>query len=327
MVIVESTYQDPITISATRLDGPTPVEFIGPSQFILLPPNGGPTGWPLSSVTADGWRSYIPAIQMPLDATGCYAIDFTGPGLSKRITFWAELDPAGRTVVASEPPVCGPPPPLLKPPTDGPGYLRVGGRTYLSGVAFQAPGPTLSVDPSLVGREIGRVKWNIDDPDIDFCHADLDGASSALEPGTSIHAHQGYREDFRVVAETPYGWRIFESDWRDGANTAEELLDIRGKVVSIDVQGRTGGDPTGERWAVADPGDVGELVARLLDEPITLSSDIAQFGEPGLSFTFQLDDSTRVTRFWFAGPRPYSSGIPVSEAFLDEITALLEQSQ
>jgi DNA-binding CsgD family transcriptional regulator len=326
MVIVEDTYQDAITISATRLDGQTPVQILGESEFILLPLSGGPEGFPPISVTADGWRNYLPPIQMPLDATGCYALDFTGPGLSERVTFWAELDPAGRTVVASEPPVCGPPPPILKPPTDGPGYLRVAGRTYLSGVAFQAPGPTLSVDPSLVGREIGRVKWNIDDPDIDFCHADLDGASSALVPGTSIHAHDGYREDFRVVAETPYGWRIFESDWRDGADTADDLIDIRGKVVSLHAEKRQG-QAVMASWAVLGSGDVVAIVDRLLDEPISFSGDIPLFGEPQLLFTFQLDDATQVSRFWFAGPQPYSSGIPVSEAFLDEITTLLEQSQ
>ncbi|MEX0781580.1 MAG: helix-turn-helix transcriptional regulator [Dehalococcoidia bacterium] len=327
MVIVDASYTEPITISATRLDGQTPVEFIGPSQTILLPPDGGPTGWPLTSVSADGWRTYIPAIQMPLDAGGCYAIDFTGPGLDQRITFWAELEASGPDPVPpSDPPACGPPPPLVKPPTDGPGFITISGRLYIS----QAVGrPSLAVHPDLVGREIGRIKWNVRDPEIDYCHGELDGSTSFLPPGAPVHALTGYREDFRVVAETPYGWHIFESAWRDGASTADELLDVRGKVVSMTVdEGEVGGsDAPARSWTVDDRDAVDQLVDRLLTAPFAFNTAPEPQPDRALSVVFQLEDGTEVSRFWFAGPRAYSSGIPVSEAFLDEITALLEQAR
>ncbi len=332
MVIVEDTYQDAITIRATRLDGQTPVEFLESAPLLPLGEAGGVR---VSSISADQWRTYGTAVQMPLDAAGCYAIDFTGPGLNERITFWAELDADGPESTASDPPICGTPGPTPPPITEWIGFVRMNGVSYidvwwLNGeLVGGLRGPDFAVDPSLVGREIGRVKWNIGDRSIDQCHANLDGASTALAPGTAVHAMRDYREDFRVMAETPYGWRIFESDWHDGAQTADELLDIRGKVVSLTItEGEVAGSAaTGSPWTISDPARRDELVDRLLTEPITFNTAPEAQPDPALTVTFALEDGTHVSRFWFAGPRPYSSGIPVSEAFLDEITALLEQSQ
>jgi DNA-binding CsgD family transcriptional regulator len=327
LVIVEDTYQDAITVSAKRLDGATPVEFIGPSQTILLPPDGGPTGWGISSASADGWRTYLPAIQMPLDAAGCYAVDFTGPGLNERITIWAALDSAGPSPVSADPPVCGTPDPRFPAPiTEWIGFVRLNGRTYVDPGWLSMPRqPALSVDPSLAGREIGRVKWNVADRSIHQCHAELDGAATTLAPGTPVYALSGYREDFRVVAPTKYGWRYFEADWREGAKTAGDLLDVRGKVTAITVREGTDDKP-GRTWQVP-VARVEALTNMLLDEPLVFDPTVKALAEPRLMVTFQLKDSTAVERFWFAGPRAYSSGIPVSQHFLESVTVFLEEAR
>jgi hypothetical protein len=199
-------------------------------------------------------------------------------------------------------------------------FLRVNGRTYL------LEGPA---DVAQRGDEVASIRWNVSVPGIHPCHADLDGSSSVVGVGAPVYALAGYREDFRLLAQTESGWGFFEAKWQDGAASAEELLDVRGKVVSLTIeQARVLSDEIENTWVVTDPTRVADIVDRLLTEPITLSgSGSGEGGEPALRVTMELSDGTFVRRFWFAGATTYSTGIPVRETFLTEITASLEQSQ
>lgn len=194
-------------------------------------------------------------------------------------------------------------------------FLRVDGRTYLlEGAA----------DPSQRGNEVATIRWNVSVPGIHPCHADLDGSSSVVTVGAPVYEMAGYRRDFRVLAQTESGWAFFETGWRDGVTSAEELLDIRGKVVSLTIeQANIGSNTIENTWTVTDPAAVADIVERLLREPLRFGGD-GEGGEPALRVRMEMNDGTAVRRFWFAGANPYAQGIPVSEAFLDEIVALLE---
>jgi hypothetical protein len=194
-------------------------------------------------------------------------------------------------------------------------FVRVNGRTYL------LEGPA---DPAHRGSEVARIRWDVSVRGIHPCHADLDGSSSVVAVGAPVYEMAGYRDDFRLLAQTESGWAFFETGWRDGTTSAEELLDIRGKVVSLTIeQANIGSNVIENTWIVTDPTGVERLVERLLAEP-TMFSSASEGGEPALRVTMQMTDGTAVRRFWFAGPSPYAQGIPVSEAFLAETIAFLE---
>lgn len=333
MFVVDPTYQGPITVAGTRLDGPGEADFVGPATHALLPPGAQPAsgdaGFMVMSMTTDGWRNYAAAILIRLDRPGCYALDFSGAGLSERVVFWAQEAPAatGATPPASGSPVpsaCGSGASGGASVIDWVPFVRLRGHSYLRYRWGEAPVGQLAVDPSLAGRQVGTVLWNVNDDATDPCHAQLDGSSSSLAVGTPLYEMAGYDSDFRLIAETPLGWRIFESDWRDGAKTAAELLDIRGKVVSLTVSRREfGAGGASQNWVVTEPKRVDDLVERLLSERLTFSALPAGTEPPGLDVTFRLTDGTTVQRFWFAGPQAYSSGIPVAEGFLKTLVAEL----
>ena len=62
-----------------------------------------------------------------------------------------------------------------------------------------------------------------------------DGDATYLNPGTPIYAVKGYSPEFRLAALEDNTPRLFEADTHPEAESGEALLDIRGKVTSIDV--------------------------------------------------------------------------------------------
>ena len=62
-----------------------------------------------------------------------------------------------------------------------------------------------------------------------------DGDATYLNPGTPIYAVKGYSPEFRLAALEDGTPRLFEADTHPEAESGEALLDIRGKVTSIDV--------------------------------------------------------------------------------------------
>ena len=111
--------------------------------------------------------------------------------------------------------------------------LRFGGITY------EENWHTLTLQ-DLLGPELHRVAFMVDD------HAGSnyilqDGDATLLPPGTPVHEVKGYKPEFRLAALVNGRVKIFEADTNPLAETGEDLIDIRGKVTSIDILSRKHG--------------------------------------------------------------------------------------
>lgn len=196
-------------------------------------------------------------------------------------------------------------------------FLRILGRSYLeSGV-----GATRGVQP---GRQVGVVVWNVTDSSTNPCYSRLDGSSSVLAAGTAVYAMKGYREEFRLVAEAPGGWRIFETVGLNGGKMVGDILDIRGKVASILEQPVRGGDPIAPAQNVDQPDRVAALTELILDVPVSLTPGITDPGDanpPELQLTFHLTDGTTTVLTFYVGATEFSQGIPVSPVTMGRLEA------
>ena len=86
----------------------------------------------------------------------------------------------------------------------------------------------------LLGPEFYRVAFMVAD------HAGSnyileDGDATLLAPGTPVHEVKGYKPEFRLATLADGRVKIFEADTNPLAETGEDLIDIRGKVTSIDI--------------------------------------------------------------------------------------------
>ena len=122
-----------------------------------------------------------------------------------------------------------------------------------------------------------------------------DGDATHLNPGTPVYAVKGYVPEFRLATLEEGRVTLFEADTNPLATTGEDLLDIRGKVTTIDilseedakkVLGTIDGERPVERFA--------ELV---LESPV--DQEWWDHDGPRYFLGFRLADGTSVVRsFW-----------------------------
>jgi len=190
------------------------------------------------------------------------------------------------------------------------------------------PQPPLSVDPALAGRQVGTVLWDVEDRATKPCYSLLDGSSAVLEAGTPVFAFNGYKESFRLVAETPEGWRVFEADGIVGAKFVGDLLDIKGRVVSVvaEREEQSGGRTVLAR--ITDAGAISTFMDFILGQGIDLAggatppSDSAQ----RVLLTFWLSDGTATARRFYVGGQT-SQGIPIGRDVFTQLEAYLEAAR
>ena len=112
--------------------------------------------------------------------------------------------------------------------------IQFGGITYLAKGSLGGPIITegeraLTIED--LGSEIYRVAFRIEG----YSGSHQDGDATYLNPGTPIYAVKGYSPEFRLAALEDGTPRLFEADTHPEAESVEALLDIRGKVTSMDV--------------------------------------------------------------------------------------------
>lgn len=145
-----------------------------------------------------------------------------------------------------------------------------------------------------LGPELYRVAFRISGYTGAYYHAQ-DGDSTHLNPGTPVHAVRGYSPEFRLASlEEDGGVTLYEADANPLARTGEDLLDIRGKVLAIDI---LDDDRDLTVLATIDDGLVEEFVEALLAAPVDqLNRD---HDGPRYFLGIRLADGTAVVRaFW-----------------------------
>lgn len=125
-----------------------------------------------------------------------------------------------------------------------------------------------------------------------------DGQATYLEPDTPLYAVQGYDPSFRLAARVDRnggnsnGWLLYEVAANPDAQSATELLDVRGKVerVSLEVFGTAEQTVAGERVnSVLGSEEAKRITNATLDAPLRRVSG-AHFN---VYLTFHLKDGTR----------------------------------
>lgn len=330
-VLVAPSYQERISLRGSGFGTDADLR-VGGSPYLLphAPPLDG--GNSPVSLTTDGWRNYSVWISLRLDSPGCYQLTLTGPGLDEQLVFWAEIGtPPGAATPSAPSPTPAPPSCAWGDATavDWGPFLRLNGQSYLaSGMGWFSTSlePPVSVDPALAGRQVGKVLWDVGDPATNSCYSLLDGSSSVLEAGTPVYTFNGYNESFRLVAETPDGWRVFEADGIAGAKFVGDLLDLRGRVVSVVAEREEQSGNKTLLARIASNEGVSIFLDFILAQPIKLTGGATQpsASDQRVLLTFWLRDGTETARRFYVGGRQMSQGIPLAPDSFTQLEAYLE---
>ncbi|WP_256757563.1 hypothetical protein [Cohnella sp. WQ 127256] len=100
---------------------------------------------------------------------------------------------------------------------------------------------TKAVAEEILGDKVGSVSYMLNEH---ACtdHVVKNGDAAFLPIGTVIYALQGYKSDFRVVANN----KIYEVKDNPNAATMGELLDIDGRVEKVSLESAYDGSPIGD---------------------------------------------------------------------------------
>ncbi|MEK4059186.1 MULTISPECIES: hypothetical protein [Paenibacillus] len=114
---------------------------------------------------------------------------------------------------------------------------------------------TKPVPADQLGDKVGEVSFKVSD---NACtdHVTKNGDAAFLPVGTVIYALEGYRSDFRVVADN----KIYEVEENPKAATIGDLLDIAGKVDKVSLESGMDSSPLGDFTKEASEEFIRELL-------------------------------------------------------------------
>ena len=147
----------------------------------------------------------------------------------------------------------------------------------------------------LLGPELYRVAFKVSD------HAGShyilqDGDATLSAPGTPVYEVKGYSPEFRLGALVDDRVTIFEADWNPLAETGEDLIDIRDKVIAVDILSEE--DASTVLASIDEERAVGNFVETVLESSVDWNSLGHNEGERRF-LGFRLADGTSVVRpFW-----------------------------
>ena len=122
-----------------------------------------------------------------------------------------------------------------------------------------------------------------------------DGDATFLNPGTPVYAVKGYSPEFRLGTSEDGRPILYEADTNPFAKTGGDLLDIRGKVTTIDILNDD--HPMTVAGTIDDEQAVEGFVETVLEAPVNQSS--RDHDGPRYFLGFRLADGTSVVRsFW-----------------------------
>lgn len=199
--------------------------------------------------------------------------------------------------------------------------VRWGGNRYAS------VDPGREIVAADIGPVVGRVKRNVATLAMgDRPYHERNGDAEFLEAGTSLHAFGCSRPEFRLVAKSDTGWRVYEVLKPKRLRSGADLLDLEGKVRSIRL---TAWDSThGELARIEDPAVVGRWVTWILAAPPSVPPRTEEEAKPWVyesrvGLVFDLIDGTQVIRDYGRTTRSLGMDLSVPADLADAIEAIL----
>jgi hypothetical protein len=193
-------------------------------------------------------------------------------------------------------------------------FVVVAGTTYHAGYRPPAGRPLRAGD---LGAPVAAVRCKLAGHVVEEPDRLLDGDAAYLDPGTPLHAVNGYRPSFRLAARREGRLVLFEAAENPSARTWGDLLDLDGKVRRIAVTSRN----LRRLATIGDQEEVDRLVALLLRSPIGTSEQCADGGNVLLAF--HLEDGTATTLGYNLPSRRPDCRDPLPGAFGVAIRAAL----
>ena len=173
--------------------------------------------------------------------------------------------------------------------------VQFGGITYLAkggwGGHIITEGER-ALDIEDLGPELYRVAFRIDGYG---GHPHQDGDATYLNPGTPVYQVKGYTPEFRLAALEDGEVRLFEADTNMQARIDDDLLDLRDKVVVVDILSAK--DRSTVLGTIEDERNVKSFVERVLESPVDQGSRDRE--RVSYFLAFRLADGTSAVRaFW-----------------------------
>ncbi len=197
-------------------------------------------------------------------------------------------------------------------------FVKFDGITYLRSYEDQEAGRPLRVED--LGSMFAEVRSDVSDKGPGY--RPKDGDATYLKPGTPVHAVEGYDSSFRLAAYQQGSLALYEAVSNPKAEEGVDLLDIGGKVSSIDI---THWENTGKvLGTIDDPERVGSLVRGLMGAPVE-PTDPDHFGMKNTyQVVFHLEDGTAAARDYRTDTERLAPGIVTPNGFGKAIGEALE---
>ena len=154
-----------------------------------------------------------------------------------------------------------------------------------------------------------RLQGNINDPE----YRTKNGDAGYLDPGTPVYVVKGYDPSFRLAAYDGKTLKLYEVLTNPKAEEVSDLLDIKGKVRYIGVNGPK--DHATELATIRDPEEVNSLVSVIMEAPLERAP--GSFDDSGKVYflVFYLEDGTATVQTYYADLNAMYLGLTLPEEF------------
>jgi hypothetical protein len=138
--------------------------------------------------------------------------------------------------------------------------IQWNGVTYLA-----VPTSAAGLSAPALGAQLGTTTRKLADNETNPAYHLKNGDAAFLEAGTHIFAVGEYRPTFRIAVRTSGKTVIYEADTNPQARTGADLMDLRGWIGYIGLQGQDG---SSELAAIHDAAVISRLVELVLQGPV-----------------------------------------------------------
>ncbi|WP_310144485.1 hypothetical protein [Paenibacillus amylolyticus] len=157
------------------------------------------------------------------------------------------------------------------------------------------------IEPELIGDKVGEVKFTLSEQACSD-HVVQNGDAAFLSVGTSIYELNGYRPQFRVVAND----RMYQVSDNPKAETMGDLMDIASKVEKISLESGNDGSIIGDFPQEA----TAEFVNELLHLPYVGFDEVYKKAKHdyGIFLRVHLRDGTSMRMVYYPKANAFSAG-------------------